>query len=121
MNATLPGLLAAPATISRMMRLAATLQLAGPALLVAVCAIGCLFPRHVAAADASDVRQLILQAGNADSDEDRLRILRRLQAQPKLDDALRDETERLIDLVERWIHGPQLYQWFHRDPRHGRR
>ncbi len=73
-------------------------------------------PTSDAAEDLS-IKELIREAGNADDDGTRLRILKRLQATPDLDETFRAETERVVALVERWINDPRLFQWFHQEIR----
>lgn len=69
------------------------------------------------AAESASVDQIILEAGNADDDAERLEILTKLQTMPDLGEPLRVETDRVIALIERWICDPQLFQWFHREIR----
>jgi GH43 family beta-xylosidase len=63
------------------------------------------------------VKQLIRAAGNVDDDADRLAILRQLQARSNLDQDLRANLDRLETVVDRWVHEPRLFQWFHRQIR----
>ncbi len=87
-----------------------------------LCAQGIIFPLTVlaflacspfAAADAKpSVAQLILDAGNAEDDAGRLEILKRLDARSDLEPRLRGELGRLTAEVQRWVHEPQLFQWF---------
>jgi hypothetical protein len=51
----------------------------------------------------SAVTRLISQAGNAQVDEERLRILRQLRARPDLSEPLRADTDRMIAAVEQWV------------------
>ncbi len=69
------------------------------------------------AAQNSAVEQLVRQAGNAEDDAVRLKILKQIQAKPDVDEGLRTEAGRLIEIVERWTYDPRLFQWFHRDIR----
>ncbi len=69
------------------------------------------------AAESDSVHKLIREAGNADDDGMRLKILKRLQATPDLDDTLLAETDRVVALIERWINDPRLFQWFHQEIR----
>jgi len=72
-----------------------------------------LASRPAAGADAeSSVEQLICQAGNAEDDAGRLAILKRLAARTDLEPRLRGELGRLTAVVQRWVHDPQLFQWF---------
>lgn len=73
-------------------------------------------PTSVAAEDDS-VDELIREAGNADDDGMRLKILKRLQATSDLDETYRAETDRVVALAERWINDPRLFQWFHQEIR----
>ena len=57
---------------------------------------------------------LIRQAGNADDDAARLEILCQLQALPYQDEQWTEELNRLSGLVDQWINGPELFQWFDR-------
>ncbi|MBC8876485.1 MAG: hypothetical protein H8E44_44215 [Planctomycetes bacterium] len=65
------------------------------------------------AAESESVEHLIRQAGNADDDAVRLKILKQLQAKPDLGDALRKEADRLVTVADRWVNDPRLFQWFH--------
>jgi hypothetical protein len=74
-------------------------------------------PSSSGASESRSVDQIILEAGNADDDAVRLKLLMELQAMPGLDDTLRVEIDRVVVLIERWIGDPQLFQWFHREIR----
>ena len=60
----------------------------------------------------SSVEGLIRDAGNAEDDAVRLEILKRLDARTDLEPELRSELGRLTAVVQRWVHEPQLFQWF---------
>jgi len=72
--------------------------------------LACL-PCGAADSEAS-IEQLILDAGNAEDDAARLEILRRLDGRADLEPTLRSELGRLTPVVQRWVHDPQLFQWF---------
>jgi hypothetical protein len=55
-----------------------------------------------AAEPSKSVRDLILQAGNAEDDAARLAILKRVQAAPALQTPLRADVEKMIAVVETW-------------------
>jgi tetratricopeptide (TPR) repeat protein len=55
-----------------------------------------------------EVHVLIQQAGNADSDEERLATLRQMQARTGLDASLRADLDRLIPEIERWSNDKAL-------------
>jgi len=60
------------------------------------------------AAETDPVAQLILQAGNAEDDALRLKLLRQLRQSPDLDKQLQTDADRMIAAVERWITSKQL-------------
>ncbi len=80
--------------------------------LLAACCLAAL-PGAAGAAD-SQTDRLIREAGNADDDTARLKILRRLEAAPGRDKTLQKEVRRMVALVDRWVNDPRLFQWFHR-------
>jgi hypothetical protein len=57
---------------------------------------------------AGEIGNLIQRAGNADSDRVRLDLLRELQSRPDIDAPLRDELERLIAEIDRWLNEKSL-------------
>jgi len=63
------------------------------------------------------IRALILQAGNAEDEVERYRLLAQLQGQPDLDAGLRKDVDGLLPLVDRWANGREKY-W---DPTEKRR
>ena len=69
------------------------------------------------ATSAEPADDLIRQAGNAEDDAQRLEILNRLAKLQGLDPQLRGEVDRMVALVDRWLHDPSLYRWFDRDIR----
>ncbi len=69
------------------------------------------------AAEVPTVEQLIQQAGNADEDAARLKILRQLKTRPDLDETLRADVDRVVAVVDRWVNDPRLFQWFHKEIR----
>ena len=71
-------------------------------MLLVLCALSVAI-RCVAREPDTAAARLILQAGNAQEDEDRLRFLQALQTTPGLGEPLRTETDRLVAAVERWI------------------
>ena len=85
-----------------------------PTLLVSSLLVAFGIPGHAA---EPAIEQLILAAGNADDDAERLEILKRLQAWPDLEDSLRRDVGRIVELVERWTSDPRLFQWFHKEIR----
>ncbi|MCH2373874.1 MAG: hypothetical protein MK538_06795, partial [Planctomycetes bacterium] len=58
--------------------------------------------------DRSMVDELITRAGNADRDDERLRILRELQSLPGLDAKLKAEIDTLLSFVTTWVESPFL-------------
>ena len=56
-----------------------------------------------AAAATDPVKELIQQAGNAEKDELRLEILKRLASSPRLDQGLKADVDKMVAAVERWI------------------
>jgi len=54
------------------------------------------------------IRELVVRAGNAGTDTERLEYLKKLRALPEISDSLRAETGRLIEAIERWLAGPRL-------------
>jgi len=54
------------------------------------------------------IQAVIQQAGNADSDEQRLDYLKKLQKQPGLDASLKQDLTKLINQIERWVHEERL-------------
>jgi hypothetical protein len=60
------------------------------------------------AALADTAQQLILQAGNADDDSQRLEVLRRLQGLPQLEAGLRADVDAMVAAVRQWIDGREL-------------
>lgn len=70
-----------------------------------------------AATGEATPEELIRQAGNAEYDAERLKILKQLQTTPGLDETLRKETEKLTAVVDRWVNDPRLFQWFDKDMR----
>jgi hypothetical protein len=58
--------------------------------------------------EQTDIRQLIQQAGNANSDLERLGYLRQLQQMSGLDSRVKRDTEKLISHIERWVDGKRL-------------
>jgi len=57
---------------------------------------------------AGEVQELIRRAGNNDSDQVRLGLLRELQSRPGLDEPLREDLDRLIPEIDRWINDKSL-------------
>jgi hypothetical protein len=58
---------------------------------------------------ASPGEALIQQAGNADSDADRLALLKQLRDLRELDPDLAADADRLIAFVEKWVEGKNLH------------
>lgn len=54
------------------------------------------------------IRVLVQQAGNADSDQQRLDCLKKLQDQSGLEASLKADLARLISHIDRWLHEKQL-------------
>ena len=65
----------------------------------------CAAPAH---ANNDSIRALIRNAGNADSDQVRLDYLKQLRKQPDLQKPLKDDLEKLINQIERWINEKRL-------------
>ncbi|MBN2562468.1 MAG: hypothetical protein JXQ75_16200, partial [Phycisphaerae bacterium] len=55
-----------------------------------------------------DIRDLIQHAGNADSDDERLRLLRQMRQRDDLEAPLREDLDKLIREIERWINEKSL-------------
>ena len=66
-----------------------------------------LCPAQTQARDDS-IRVFIQQAGNADSDEQRLDYLKKLQKQRGLNESLKEDLARLITQIDRWVHEERL-------------
>lgn len=54
------------------------------------------------------IEQLILQAGNADRDEDRLAILENLSRHDEISESLRGDLETLIKVIHQYIENPRI-------------
>jgi len=67
-------------------------------------------PREVVAhsSPADDLLALISRAGNAESDEIRLGLLKELRGRVSPDEPLRGDLDRLIQEIERWLDGKSL-------------
>jgi len=78
------------------------------ACLVGVVVLACTAVPCGAHALSDTQRELIVRAGNADDDAERLTLLRELQAQPDLDPAVKADAEKLIAFVEQWVDGRRL-------------
>ena len=63
----------------------------------------CLFCTAQTYANNDSIRALIQKAGNADSDEVRLDYLKQLRQQPGLDASLKNDLDKLITQIERWL------------------
>jgi hypothetical protein len=72
------------------------LELAGCLMMVSSCSMA------VSAEWSEDVRALIRRAGNAESDSQRLAILKRLSEDTSLDETAKADARRLAEEVERW-------------------
>jgi hypothetical protein len=59
-------------------------------------------------AAADDVNRLIQRAGNADSEDLRLDLLRQLRRRPGLDERLQKDLDRLLREIERWSNDKAL-------------
>ena len=68
----------------------------------------CGFARARAAEPPTPIAALIHQAGNAESDTDRLRLLKQLHARPDLNKQLKADTAHLIAAVEQWTTSRRL-------------
>lgn len=53
--------------------------------------------------------ELIQRAGNADSDAERLALLKQLRALPELSPALAADADKLIAFVDKWVQGKNLH------------
>lgn len=60
-------------------------------------------------APESPAAELIRRAGNADSDAQRLALLRQLRALPGLDRGLAADADKLIAFVDTWVQGTDLH------------
>lgn len=69
------------------------------------------------AEEVADLKAMIQKAGDSDSDQERLRLLRELKTTPELDEDQREDVQRLEAFVDRWVNDPRLFQWFHREIR----
>jgi hypothetical protein len=56
----------------------------------------------------NSIQAFIQQAGNADSDEQRLDYLKKLQKQPSLDASFREDLTKLITQIDRWVNEERL-------------
>jgi len=59
-------------------------------------------------AEDDSIQTLIQQAGNTNSDELRLDYLKKLRKQPGLDASLKEDLNKLIAQIERWLHEKRL-------------
>jgi len=59
--------------------------------------------------DRSPQDELISRAGNADSDAERLALLRQLRALPELSPAMAADTDKLITFIDKWVEGKNLH------------
>jgi hypothetical protein len=57
---------------------------------------------------ADSIRAIVQQAGNADSDQQRLDYLKKLQEQSGLDAPFKADLGKLISQINRWLHEKQL-------------
>lgn len=76
----------------------------------AICLVvfgGIGFPQAVTAG-SGPVEQLILRAGNADDDAQRLETIEKLQATPGLDAKLKADVDKMVAAVRQWISSKQL-------------
>ncbi len=87
------------------------MQMRAFALVITVIVLSAAGP--AACANNDLIGQLIRRAGNTDSDEVRLALLRGLQDRDDLKDLFREETDRLIGEIERWI-GEKSLDYFGR-------
>lgn len=73
-------------------------------------AVGALTGAKSAASpgQTDSIRAIVQQAGNADSDEQRLGCLKKLQDQPGLEASLKADLAKLISQIDRWLHEKQL-------------
>ena len=87
------------------------MQMRALALIVTVTVLSAAGP--AACADNNPIGQLIRRAGNADSDEVRLALLKKLQNRDDLNGPFREDLDRLIAEIERWI-GEESLDYFGR-------
>ena len=59
-------------------------------------------------ANDDSIHALIQMAGNANSDQARLDYLKQFRKQPGLDESLRDDLDKLITQIERWLNEKRL-------------
>ena len=76
-----------------------------------------IIPANIFAVDFK-VISYIDSAGNADTDEERLAILKEISRMPNLESALKADVNRLIEEIEFWINPPRL-DYFDRGMRKG--
>ena len=67
-----------------------------------------LLVQHPAIAAEKTVDEWICEAGNLDSDSQRLACLKQFRERRELDPSLRADIDRLIDGIERFLHAPRL-------------
>ena len=60
------------------------------------------------ATQASEIKALILRAGNAEDDEARWKLLKQLQRHPKLGKDLKPDVDKLVAEINRWLHHRRL-------------
>ena len=84
-------------------------------LIVVWLVIGLIVVLFAAQAQAGDdsIASVIHKAGNAESDEVRLKLLKRLRTRPNLDSSLKEDLSKLIAQIERWL-GEQRLDYFGR-------
>jgi hypothetical protein len=63
----------------------------------------------VLAADGQFVEEIVRRAGNADSDAERLALLKQLRNLPELDPVLAADADKLIAFVEKWVGAKNLH------------
>ena len=88
-------------------------RLKGPRDEKTLCLLMAVFLVHVPNAAwsraGSPEEELIQRAGNADSDAERLTLLKQLRALPELSPALAADADKLIAFVDKWVEGKNLH------------
>lgn len=61
---------------------------------------------------SGEVAAILRQAGNAEDDAVRLDLLKKLQSKPGLGPGLKSDLDKMVAVVDRWVHDKGLWQWF---------
>lgn len=81
-------------------------------------AICLLITQHVScralfAGPRAFIVQQIQKAGNAADDQQRLKLLKELREHPRLDSQLAADTDRMIEFINQWTYGDDLWKFFY--------